>query len=50
MPDTTLTSHLAPQTTLASGINSWEAFLSNVRILIPFLPENTTLVDSMAQP
>ncbi|HET9587444.1 MAG TPA: site-specific integrase [Anaerolineales bacterium] len=57
MPDTTLTSHLTPQTTLASAINSWEAFLvdkgrspntikaflSDVRILTQFLPENTTL-------
>ncbi|HET8562437.1 MAG TPA: site-specific integrase [Candidatus Binatia bacterium] len=57
MPDTTLTSHLTHQSTLASAINSWEAFLkdkgrspntikaflSDVRILTQFLPENTTL-------
>ena len=57
MPENTLTSHLTPQTTLATAINSWEAFLidkgrspntikaflSDVRILTQFLPENTTL-------
>jgi integrase/recombinase XerD len=57
MPDTTLTSHLTPQTPLATAINSWEAFLvdkgrspntikaflSDVRILTQFLPENTTV-------
>ena len=57
MPDNTLTSHLTPQTSLVSAINSWEAFLrdkgrspntikaflSDVRILTQFLPENTTL-------
>lgn len=57
MPDHTLTSHLTPQTSLSSAIDSWEAFLkdkgrspntikaflSDVRILTQFLPENTTL-------
>jgi len=57
MPDNRLTSHLTPQTTLASAINSWEAyladkgrspntikaFLSDVRLLTSFLPEDTTL-------
>jgi integrase/recombinase XerD len=57
MPDNTLTSHLTPQTSLASAISSWEAFLidkgrspntikaflSDVRILTQFLPENTTV-------
>lgn len=57
MPDNTLTSHLTPQTSLASAINSWEAFLidkgrspntikaflSDVRILTQFLPEDTTV-------
>ena len=53
MPDTKLTSHLTPQTPLASAIKSWEvfladqgrspntikAFLSDVRLLTTFLPE-----------
>ncbi len=57
MPDNRLTSHLTPQTSLASAINSWEAyladkgrspntikaFLSDVRLLTSFLPEETTL-------
>ena len=57
MPDNTLTSHLTPQTSLPSAINSWEifladkgrspntikAFLSDVHILTQFLPEDTTL-------
>ena len=57
MPDTKLTSHLTPQTTLASAIKSWEvfladkgrspntikAFLSDVRLLTTFLPDDTTL-------
>ncbi len=57
MPDNRLTSHLTPQTTLSSAINSWEAFLadkgrspntikaflSDVRLLTSFLPEDTTL-------
>jgi integrase/recombinase XerD len=57
MPDNRLTSHLSPQTTLSSAINSWEAyladkgrspntikaFLSDVRLLTSFLPEDTTL-------
>lgn len=57
MPDNTLTAHLTPQTSLASAINSWEAFLidkgrspntikaflSDVRILTQFLAENITL-------
>ena len=57
MPDNRLTSHLTPQTTLTSAINSWEAyltdkgrspntikaFLSDVRLLTGFLPEDTTL-------
>jgi site-specific recombinase XerD len=57
MPDTKLTSHLTPQTTLASAIKSWEvyladqgrspntikAFLSDVRLLTTFLPADTTL-------
>lgn len=57
MPETKLTSHLTPQTTLASAIKSWEvyladqgrspntikAFLSDVRLLTTFLPPNTSL-------
>ncbi len=57
MPDNRLTSHLTPQTSLASAIDSWEAyladkgrspntikaFLSDVRLLTSFLPEDTTL-------
>ena len=57
MPDNTLTSHLTPQTSLPSAIDSWaafladkgrspntiKAFLSDVRILTQFLPEDTTL-------
>lgn len=57
MPDTKLTSHLTPQTSLASAIKSWEvfladqgrspntikAFLSDVRLLTTFLPDDTTL-------
>ena len=57
MPDTTLTSHLTLQTPLPSAIESWaafladkgrspntiKAFLSDVRILTQFLPEDTTL-------
>jgi site-specific recombinase XerD len=57
MPDNRLTSHLTPQTTLASAIDSWQAyladkgrspntikaFLSDVRLLTSFLPEDTTL-------
>ena len=57
MPDTKLTSHLTPQTPLASAIKSWEvyladqgrspntikAFLSDVRLLTTFLPPDTTL-------
>ena len=57
MPDTKLTSHLTPQTTLASAIKTWEvyladqgrspntikAFLSDVRLLTTFLPADTTL-------
>jgi len=57
MPETKLTSHLTPQTTLASAIKSWEvyladqgrspniikAFLSDVRLLTTFLPPDTTL-------
>jgi site-specific recombinase XerD len=57
MPDTKLTSHLTPQTPLTSAIKSWEifltdqgrspntikAFLSDVRLLTTFLPEDTTL-------
>jgi site-specific recombinase XerD len=57
MPVTKLTSHLTPQTTLASAIKSWEvyladqgrspntikAFLSDVRLLTTFLPADTTL-------
>lgn len=57
MPDNRLTSHLTPQTTLASAIDSWaayladkgrspntiKAFLSDVHLLTSFLPEDTTL-------
>src|SRR5512141_3283051 len=57
MPEPKLTSHLTAQTTLASAINSWQAyltdqgrspntikaFLSDVRLLTSFLPEDTTL-------
>ena len=57
MPDNKLTSHLTPQTSLASAISSWQAylvdqgrspntikaFLSDVRLLTTFLPEDTTL-------
>ena len=57
MPDNTLVSHLTPQTTLSSAIDSWQAyltdkgrspntikaFLSDVRLLTSFLPEETTI-------
>jgi integrase/recombinase XerD len=57
MPETKLTSHLTAQTSLASAIQSWQAylsdqgrspntikaFLSDVRLLTTFLPEDTTL-------
>ena len=57
MPDTKLTSHLTPQTTLASAIKTWavyladqgrspntiKAFLSDVRLLTTFLPADITL-------
>ena len=57
MPDNRLASHLTPETTLASAISSWEAFLadkgrspntikaflSDVRLLTSFLPEDTTI-------
>jgi len=57
MPENQLTSHLTPQSTLTSAINSWEAyladkgrspntikaFLSDVRLLTSFLPEDVTL-------
>jgi integrase/recombinase XerD len=57
MPDNTLISHLTPQTTLSSAIDSWQAyltdkgrspntikaFLSDVRLLTNFLPEETTI-------
>lgn len=57
MPEKQLTSHLTAQTPLASAINSWQAFLkdqgrspntikaflSDVRLLTTFLPEDTTL-------
>ena len=57
MPDKQLTSHLNQNTSLASAIHSWEsyladqgrspntikAFLSDVRLLTTFLPEDTTL-------
>ncbi len=57
MPDTKLTSHLTAQTTLSSAINSWQAyladkgrspntikaFLSDVRLLTTFLPEDVAI-------
>jgi len=57
MPDNKLTSHLNQNTTLTSALKSWEsfladkgrspntikAFLSDVRLLTTFLPENVTL-------
>ena len=57
MPENKLTSHLTPNTSLASAIHSWEAFLadkgrspntikaflSDVRLLTSFLPEDTTI-------
>ncbi len=57
MPDNKLTSHLNQNTLLTSAIKSWEiyladqgrspntikAFLSDVRLLTTFLPENVTL-------
>ena len=57
MPDNKLTSHLNQNTLLTSAINSWEsfladkgrspntikAFLSDVRLLTTFLPEDITL-------
>ena len=57
MPETKLTSHLTVQTPLTSAIKTWEvfladqgrsrntikAFLSDVRLLTSFLPEDTTL-------
>jgi integrase/recombinase XerD len=57
MPDNKLTSHLNQNTLLTSAINSWvsyladqgrspntiKAFLSDVRLLTTFLPENITL-------
>jgi site-specific recombinase XerD len=57
MPDTKLASHLTPQTPLSSAISSWQAFLtdqgrspntikaflSDVRLLTTFLPEDVTL-------
>jgi integrase/recombinase XerD len=57
MPENQLTLHLTPNSTLASAINSWEsyladkgrspntikAFLSDVRLLTSFLPEDITL-------
>ena len=57
MPDKQLASHLNQNTTLTSAIHSWEsyladqgrspntikAFLSDVRLLTTFLPEDTTL-------
>ncbi len=57
MPDNKLTSHLNQNTSLVSAINSWEgfladkgrspntikAFLSDVRLLTTFLPEDITL-------
>jgi len=57
MPDNKLTSHLTAQTPLASAVKSWEAFLadqgrspntikaflSDVRLLTSFLPQDTTL-------
>lgn len=57
MPENQLTLHLTPNSTLISAINSWEsyladkgrspntikAFLSDVRLLTSFLPEDVTL-------
>jgi site-specific recombinase XerD len=57
MPETKLTSHLTAQTPLASAINSWQAylvdkgrspntikaFLSDVRLLTTFLPEDVAV-------
>jgi site-specific recombinase XerD len=57
MPDPKLTSHLTAQTTLSSAINSWQAyladkgrspntikaFLSDVRLLTTFLPEDVAI-------
>ena len=57
MPENQLTLHLTPNSTLTSAINSWEsyladkgrspntikAFLSDVRLLTSFLPEDVTL-------
>ena len=57
MPENKLTSHLTQNTSLASAIQSWEAFLadkgrspntikaflSDVRLLTSFLPEDVTL-------
>lgn len=57
MPDKQLTSHLSAQTPLATAINSWQAFLadqgrspntikaflSDVRLLTTFLPEDVAL-------
>ena len=57
MPDSKLASHLTAQTPLTTAINSWhaylvdqgrspntiKAFLSDVRLLTTFLPEDTTL-------
>jgi site-specific recombinase XerD len=57
MPDTKLTSHLTAQTPLASAINSWQAyladkgrspntikaFLSDVRLLTTYLPEDIAI-------
>ena len=57
MPETKLTSHLTAQTPLVSAINSWQAyladkgrspntikaFLSDVRLLTTFLPEDITI-------
>ena len=57
MPENQPTLHLTPNSTLASAINSWEsylgdkgrspntikAFLSDVRLLTSFLPEDVTL-------
>jgi len=57
MPDNNLTSHLNQNTPLASAVSSWEmfladqgrspntikAFLSDVRLLLSFLPKNTTI-------
>jgi site-specific recombinase XerD len=57
MPENQLTLHLTPNSTLASAINSWEAyladkgrspntikaFLSDVRLLTSYLPEDVTL-------